>query len=73
MLGMWKVFDIKNHLSRLWVSKRSSQVRAPCREKIKEALKIIMQGTEKDVNNFIQEFRKEFMELPLKRLRFLVL
>ena len=40
-----------------------SSTPAPCREKIKEALPIIMNGDEKMLNNFIQEFRKEFMEL----------
>ena len=41
-----------------------SSTPAPCREKIKEALKIIMDGDSKQLNNFIQEFREEFMELP---------
>ena len=36
----------------------------PCREKIKEGLKIIMNGTEKELNTFIQDFREEFMTLP---------
>ena len=35
----------------------------PCREKIKEGLKIIMNGTEKELNTFIQDFREEFMTL----------
>ena len=29
-----------------------------------------MSGTEKDVNNFIQEFRKEFMKLPPEDIAF---
>ena len=41
-----------------------SSTPAPCREKIKQGLKIIMNGTEKELNTFIQEFRKEFMNLP---------
>ena len=40
-----------------------SSTPAPCREKIKEALKIIMSGDEKMLNNFIQDFRDEFMKL----------
>jgi DNA polymerase elongation subunit (family B) len=40
-----------------------SSTPAPCREKIKQALKIIMGGDEKMLNNFIQEFRDEFMKL----------
>ena len=41
-----------------------SSTPAPCREKLKEALKIIMSGNEKELNNFIQEFREMFMKLP---------
>ena len=41
-----------------------SSTPAPCREKIKQGLKIIMNGTEKEINTFIQEFREEFMKLP---------
>jgi len=40
-----------------------SSTPAPCREKIKESLKIIMSGDEKMLNNFIQDFRDEFMKL----------
>ena len=41
-----------------------SSTPAPCRAKIKEALKIIMSGDEKMLNTVIQEFREEFMTLP---------
>ena len=41
-----------------------SSTPAPCRAKIKEALKIIMGGDEKMLNTFIQDFREEFMTLP---------
>jgi len=41
-----------------------SSTPAPCREKLKEALKIIMDGDEKMLNTFIQDFREEFMSLP---------
>ena len=47
-----------------------SSTPAPCREKMKDAVKIIMSGTEKDVNNFIQEFREEFMKLPPEEIAF---
>ena len=36
----------------------------PCRDKIKEAIKLILTGDEKSLNEFIQEFRKEFMNMP---------
>ena len=35
-----------------------------CREKIKDALNIIMTSDEKKLNTFIQDFRDEFMKLP---------
>jgi DNA polymerase elongation subunit (family B) len=41
-----------------------SSTPAPCREKIKQGLNIIMNGTEKELNTFIQQFREEFMKLP---------
>jgi hypothetical protein len=40
-----------------------SSTPAPCREKITQALKIIMNDDSKTLNNFIQDFRKEFMTL----------
>ena len=47
-----------------------SSTPAPCREKIKEALKIIMGGTEKELNVFIREFREEFMEMPVEEISY---
>ena len=47
-----------------------SSTPAPCREKIKEALKIIINGDEKMLNTFIQEFRKEFMTLTPEEIAF---
>ena len=47
-----------------------SSTPAPCREKIKQGLKIIMNGTEKEINTFIQEFREEFMKLPPEEIAY---
>ena len=47
-----------------------SSTPAPCREKIKQGLKIIMNGTEKEINTFIQEFRGEFMKLPPEEIAY---
>ena len=47
MHGISKVSSIKNHNSRLWVWIVKSSTPAPCRQKIKDALKIIMSGDEK--------------------------
>ena len=39
-------------------------------EKIKQALKIIMSGTEKELNTFIQEFRKGFINMPIEDIAY---
>ena len=47
-----------------------SSTPAPCRQKIKDALKIIMSGDEKMLNTFIQEFREDFMKLPVEDIAY---
>ena len=73
ILNAWDVEGVRYKepsLKIMGIEAVKSSTPAPCREKIKEALKIIMQGTEKDVNNFIQEFREEFMKLPAEEIAF---
>ncbi len=41
-----------------------------CRDKIKDALKVIMGGTEKDTQKFIDDFKQEFMTLPAEEIAF---
>ena len=41
-----------------------------CRQKIKDALTIIMSGSESDAQAFIKEFRKEFYSLPAEDVAF---
>ena len=41
-----------------------------CRDKIKDALQLIINGTEKELNTFIQEFRKEWLGLKPKMIAF---
>ena len=41
-----------------------------CRDKIRDALKVIMNGSEKDLNNFIQDFRKEWMDMDPTAIAF---
>ena len=52
------------------IESAKSSTPAPCREKIKEALNIIMNGDEKMLNTFIQEFREEFMKLSPEEVAF---
>ena len=53
----------KPHLKIMGIEAVKSSTPAPCRAKIKEALDIIMNGDEKELNTFIQDFREDFMEL----------
>jgi len=41
-----------------------------CRDKIRDALKLIISGTEKDLNDFIQEFRQEWLGLKPNLIAF---
>ena len=73
ILNAWDVEGVRYHepqLKIMGIEAVKSSTPAPCRDKIKEALKVIMSGTEKDVNNFIQEFREEFMKLPPEEIAF---
>ena len=47
-----------------------SSTPSSCRTKIKEAIKIIMTGTEQDVINFIEKFRQEFKSLTFDEVAF---
>ena len=40
------------------------------RDKMKELIKILVSGTEKDVQNFIAEFREHFKKLPVEEISF---
>jgi DNA polymerase elongation subunit (family B) len=47
-----------------------SSTPAPCRKMIKDALKIMMNGSEDDVINFIDKCREEFKTLPPEQIAF---
>ena len=73
ILNAWDIEGVRYEeptLKIMGIEAVKSSTPAPCRDKIKECLKIIMSGTEKDVNNFIQEFREEFMKLPPEEIAF---
>ena len=42
----------------------------PCRNALKEALKIMMNGTEEDVINYIENFKTKFKTLPTEEVSF---
>ena len=67
ILNVWDNEGVKYkepQLKIMGIEAVKSSTPAPCRQKIKDALKIIMSGDEKTLNTFIQEFREEFMSLP---------
>jgi len=47
-----------------------SSTPAPCRKMIKDALKLMMSGTEDDVVNFIDKCRKQFKEISPQEIAF---
>jgi DNA polymerase elongation subunit (family B) len=47
-----------------------SSTPAPCRKMIKDALKLMMSGSEDDVINFIEQSREEFKKLPPEQISF---
>ncbi len=42
----------------------------PCREKLREAFKVIMGGDQKEMKEFIQNFRREFELMPPEQIAF---
>ena len=47
-----------------------SSTPAICREKITDAMKIMMNGTQEDMYEFIDSFRSEFLSLPVEQVAF---
>jgi hypothetical protein len=67
ILNAWDVEGVRYkepELKIMGIEAVKSSTPAACREKIKEALKILISGEEKEMNKFIQDFRKEFLHLP---------
>jgi len=73
ILNAWDVEGVRYKepsLKIMGIEAVKSSTPAPCREKIKEALKIIMGGSEKELNTFIQDFRKEFINLDPEEIAY---
>ena len=73
ILNAWDIEGVKYkepQLKIMGIEAVKSSTPAPCRQKIKDALKIIMSGNEKMLNTFIQEFREEFMSLPPEEIAY---
>ena len=73
ILNAWDIEGVKYkepQLKIMGLEAVKSSTPAPCRQKIKDALKIIMSGNEKMLNTFIREFREEFMSLPPEEIAY---
>ena len=73
ILNAWDVEGVRfkePSLKIMGIEAVKSSTPAPCRAKIKEALKIIMSGSEKELNDFLIAFRKEFDELPPEEIAY---
>jgi len=73
ILNAWDVEGVRYkepQLKIMGIEAVKSSTPAPCREKLKSALKIIMNGDSSELNDFIQDFRKKFMELPAEEIAY---
>ena len=73
ILNAWDVEGVRYQepqLKIMGIEAVKSSTPAPCREKIKQALKIIMSGNEKELNEFLIEFRNEFNKLPPEEIAY---
>ena len=60
----------KPKLKMMGIEAVKSSTPMSCRDKIKEALNIVMNGTESDLHTFVNQFEKEFAQLPFEDVAF---
>ena len=73
ILNVWNsegVAYTEPKLKMMGIEAVKSSTPAPCRKMIKDALKLMMNGTEEDVIAFIDNARKEFKQLPPEQISF---
>ena len=73
ILNVWDNEGVRYNdanLKMMGIEAVKSSTPAPCREKIKQGLNIIMNGDERELNKFIQGFREEFMNLPPEEIAY---
>ena len=73
ILNVWNSEGVQYHepkLKMMGIEAVKSSTPAPCREMIKDALKLMMNGTEDEVIKFIENSRKEFRRLPPEEIAF---
>jgi DNA polymerase elongation subunit (family B) len=73
ILNVWDSEGVryeKPKLKMMGIEAVKSSTPGPCRQKIKDALQVIMNGTEEEVQKFIADFREEFRSLPVEDISF---
>ncbi len=73
ILNVWDSEGVRYEepkLKMMGIEAVKSSTPAPCRTMIKDALKLMMSGTEEDVIDFIDESRKKFRNLPPEDIAF---
>ena len=73
ILNVWDSEGVRYEepkLKMMGIEAVKSSTPAPCRTMIKDALKLMMNGTEDDVQKFIQNSRREFRKLPPEDISF---
>ena len=73
ILNVWDSEGVRYEepkLKMMGIEAVKSSTPAPCRTMIKDALKIMMNGTEDEVIDFIEESRKKFRTLPPEDISF---
>jgi len=73
ILNVWNSEGVQYNepkLKMMGIEAVKSSTPAPCRKMIKDGLKLMMNGTEEDVINFIDQSRKKFKELPPEEIAF---
>jgi DNA polymerase elongation subunit (family B) len=73
ILNVWDSEGVRYEKAKLKMSGieavKSSTPRA-CRDKIKDALKVVMEGDESKFHQFVDDFRNEFKTLPFEEIAF---
>jgi DNA polymerase elongation subunit (family B) len=73
ILNAWDIEGVRFHepkLKIMGIEAVKSSTPAACRSKITDALKLIMSGTEEQVQQFISSFRKEFKTMSPEEIAF---
>ena len=73
ILNVWDSEGVRYEepkLKMMGIEAVKSSTPAPCRQMIKDALKLMMSGTEDEVIDFIENARKEFKKLPPEQIAF---